>query len=148
MRRITRVFLLSLLFGLAPRISAQITPGDPSPVGEQASGFTLGQNYPNPFNPETRIPFELHEDLFSEGGTAVVSVRVFNILRQFVAVPTALSHPSGQAPLVDLEYMIPGRYEAYWDGRDQVGREVASGIYFLRLTVNGVSVVSRMYVAK
>ncbi len=148
MRRTKRVFLLSLLLGLAPGLSAQITPNDPSPVGGKASGFTLGQNYPNPFNPETRIPFELHEDLFSDGGTAVVSVRVFNILRQFVATPTALSHPSGQAPLSDLAYMIPGRYEAFWDGRDQVGREVASGIYFVQLTVNGISVVSRVYVAK
>lgn len=148
MRRITRVFLLSLLFGLAPRISAQITPGDPSPVGEQASGFTLGQNYPNPFNPETRIPFELNESLFTEGRTAVVSVRIYNVLQQFVASPVALRHPNGQGPLIDLEYTQPGRHEAYWDGRDRSGREVASGIYFVQLTVNGARAIIRMYVTK
>jgi len=148
MRRTTRVFLLSLLFGLAPGISAQITPDDPPPAGGQASGFTLGQNYPNPFNPETRIPFELHEDLFSDGRTAIVSVRILNVLQQFVDAPIALSHPGGQAPLIDLEYLAPGRYEAYWDGRDQLGREVASGIYFLWVSVNGVSAFTRMYVAK
>jgi len=117
-------------------------------VREQESGFTLGQNYPNPFNPETRIPFDLNEVLFTDGRTAVVSVRIYNVLQQFVASPIALNHPSGQAPLVDLEYGSPGRYEAYWNGLDQSGREVASGIYFVQLTVNGVTDVRRMYVAK
>jgi hypothetical protein len=140
------VFLLSLFY-LAPGVSAQGTPGN-IPDGGQESGFTLGQNYPNPFNPETRIPFELLDDLFSDGGTAVVSVRIFNVLQQFVAAPIALSHLSGQSPLIDLEYMTPGPYEAYWDGRDQSGREVASGIYFVQLTVNGVRALRRMYVAK
>ena len=148
MRRILSVFLLSGLFGFASEISAQGPPGDARPAGEQESGFVLGQNYPNPFNPETRIPFDLLEGLFSDGGTAVVSVRIYNVLQQFVAIPTALSHPNGEAPLVDLEYATPGRYEAYWDGLDQSGREVASGIYFVQLTVNGVTAVMRMYVAK
>ena len=148
MRRTLSVFLLSVLFGLAPGISAQGPSGDTDPAGEQESGFTLGQNYPNPFNPETRIPFDLLEVLFTDGGTAVVSVRIYNVLQQFVASPTALSHRSGRAPLVDLEYTTPGRYEAYWDGLDQSGREVASGIYFVQLTVNGVTAVMRMYVAK
>ena len=148
MRRILSVFLLSVLFALAPGISAQGPPGDTDPAGEQESGFTLGQNYPNPFNPETRIPFDLLEVLFTDGGTAVVSVRIYNVLQQFVASPTALSHPSGRAPFVDLEYTTPGRYEAYWDGLDRSGREVASGIYFVQLTVNGVTAVMRMYVAK
>ncbi len=148
MRRILGVFLLSVLFGLAPGISAQGTPGDSGLAREQESGFTLGQNYPNPFNPETRIPFDLNEVLFTDGRTAVVSVRIYNVLQQFVASPIALSHPSGQAHLVDLEYGSPGRYEAYWNGLDQSGREVASGIYFVQLTVNGVTDVRRMYVAK
>ena len=148
MRRILSVFLLSVLFGLAPGISAQGPPADTGPAGEQESSFTLGQNYPNPFNPETRIPFDLLEVLFTDGATAVVSVRIYNVLQQFVASPVALSYPSGRVPLVDLEYMTPGRYEAYWDGLDQSGREVASGIYFVQLTVNGVTAVMRMYVAK
>ena len=148
MRRNLSVFLLSVLFGLAPGISAQAPPGDTRPGGEQESGFILGQNYPNPFNPETRIPFDLLDGLFADGGTAIVSVRIYNVLQQFVATPTALNHPSGQAPLVDLEYVTPGRYEAYWNGLDQSGREVASGIYFVQLTVNGATAVMRMYVAK
>ncbi len=140
--------MFSMLFTLAPGISAQVLPADTAATGEPEGGFTLGQNYPNPFNPETRIPFELHEGLFSDGGTAVVSVRIYNVLTQPIGSPVALNHISGQVPLIDLEYLSPGRYEAYWDGLDQFGREVASGIYFVQLTVNGVRDMMRMYVAK
>ena len=140
--------MFPVLFALAPGVSAQVLPPDSTTAGEPESGFTLGQNYPNPFNPETRIPFELHEGLFTDGGTAVVSVLIYNVLTQPVGNPVALNHISGQVPLIDLEYLSPGRYEAYWDGRDQLGREVASGIYFVQLTVNGATDMMRMYVAK
>jgi hypothetical protein len=148
MGRILSVLPLLVLLAPVQGVSAQVDPPDPAPSGEPQSGFTLGQNYPNPFNPETRIPFELHEGLFADGGTAIVSIHIFNVLVQPVASPTALNHPAGQAPLVDLEYVSPGTYEAYWDGRDQFGREVASGIYFVQLTVNGQRDLKRMYVAK
>ena len=143
MRRI--VCVLSLLLALsglsAPAVSGQ--------ERQQESGFKLGQNYPNPFNPATRIPFELTEDLFVDGKTAVVSLRIYNMLQQFVAAPTALNHPSGDGtPLINLEYPQPGRHEAYWDGHDISGRQVASGIYFVQLTVNGKIAVMKMWVAK
>ena len=147
MGRISCVLLIFTLFAVPAKISAQST-GERRPGERQENGFRLGQNYPNPFNPETRIPFELNESLFTEGRTAVVSVRIYNVLQQFVASPVALRHPNGQGPLIDLEYTQPGRHEAYWDGRDRSGREVASGIYFVQLTVNGATAVIRMYVAK
>ena len=147
MGRISCVFLIFTLFAFTSKTSAQST-GERRPGEDQESGFTLGQNYPNPFNPETRIPFELHETLFTDGRTAIVSVRIYNVLQQFVAAPVALRHPNGQGPLIDLEYLQPGRHEAYWDGRDRSGREVASGIYFVQLTVNGVRAIIRMYVTK
>ena len=143
MRRIARV--LSLLLALSG-LSAPAVYGQER---QQESGFTLGQNYPNPFNPTTRIPFELFEDLFVDGKTAVVSLHIYNILQQFVAAPTALNHSSGDGgPLINLEYVQPGRYEAYWDGRDVSGRQVASGIYFVQITVNGQINVMKMWVAK
>ena len=52
-----------------------------------------------------------------------------------------------EAHLVALSCKISA-LRIYWDGRDQAGREVASGIYFVVLTVNGVSGFNRMYVAK
>ena len=115
---------------------------------EPESGFELGRNYPNPFNPDTRIPFDLFDGVLPEGRPANVTIRIFNILRQYVASPTALGHPAGDGtPIVDVEYTSPGHYEAYWDGRDRSGSFVASGVYILELTVNGRSQVRRMFVS-
>lgn len=116
--------------------------------GSSAGGFDLEQNYPNPFNPETTIPFTLGEELFASGAPVVVTLRVFNLLSQPVAYPIALQHPAGAVEVRGLEYTRPGRHEAYWDGTDQSGRQVASGIYFMMLTVNGQSVTKKMYALK
>src|SRR5258707_13602912 len=53
---------------------------------EQKQSGSLGQNYPNPFNPETAIPFEITN---CEGavGQQTVSIKIFNVLAQIVAVP-------------------------------------------------------------
>ncbi|MEX0979574.1 MAG: hypothetical protein WDZ89_00675 [Gemmatimonadota bacterium] len=142
------LFMLLLLPGATEELAAQQVGGAES-SGQRASGFTLEQNRPNPFNPETRIPFVLDETLFVDGRPAVVSIRIFNALQQFVATPTALNHAMGQGvDVVDLEYRNAGRFEAYWDGRDRRGDSVASGIYFLQLIVNGKSQIRRMLVAK
>ena len=146
MRRHCRVlFLLLSILGLTATATAQQV----GPDGKQDSGFILESNYPNPFNPETKIPFVLFEDLFADGKPVVVSVRIFNVLRQFITAPTALNHPRGEGvPVLELEYPFPGRFEAYWDGRDGRGRQVASGVYLVQLTVNGKTQVQRMYVTK
>jgi hypothetical protein len=148
MRRTVSVLsVLFLSFGAPSVLSAQ--EGGRGASSGQESGFQLEQNYPNPFNPETKIPFVLSEGLFVDGRPAVVSLRIFNLLQQMVAVPVALGHPSGEGVEVrQLDYYAPGRYEAYWDGNDLSGRQVASGIYFMQLTVNGVSKTRKMYVLK
>jgi hypothetical protein len=139
------LFVLLSIVGLAPSASAQVVGSG----GKQDPGFALEQNYPNPFNPETKIPFVLGDGLFQDGKPVVVSVRIFNVLQQFITAPTALNHPRGDAvPVLDLEYSGPGKYEAYWDGRDQSGRQVASGVYFVQLTVNGRAQVRKMFVTK
>lgn len=148
MGRILCVFFFLLSFSiLSPQaVTAQVGQGQSS---AQESGFSLGQNYPNPFNPETKIPFELLPRLFEDGQPVRVSVRIYNVLQQFVAAPTALGHPRGDGvPLVELEYTRPGEYEAYWDGRDRSGAQVASGVYFVQLVVNGKSQVKKMFVTK
>ncbi len=138
--------MFSVLLALEPGISAQ-TPSDPAAAEGPESGFTLGQHYTSPVDPETRIPFELYEDLFSDGRTVVVSVRILNVLPQHVASPTACDHLSGPAPLVSLEYVSSGQYEVYWDGLDLFGRVLAAGTYWIVLVVDSDQTVARMYVA-
>jgi hypothetical protein len=140
------LFVLLSILGSTFSASAQQVGSS----GKQDSGFYLEQNYPNPFNPETKIPFVLDEELFAGGQPVVVSVRIFNVLQQFITAPTALNHPHGEGvPVLGLEYPFPGRWEAYWDGRDEFGRQVASGVYFVQLTVNGRKPqVRKMFVTK
>jgi len=121
---------------------------DPPPPSRPGAGFELEPNYPNPFNPETTIPFSLSDELFAGGSPVVVTVRIFNLLSQLVAHPVALAHPAGAVEVRSLEYTQPGRHEAFWDGTDQSGRQVASGIYLLQLTVNGQSGTRKMIVQK
>jgi hypothetical protein len=103
----------------------------------------LGRNYPNPFNPETSIPFTLGEGLFQNGRTPVVSIKIYNILAQLVAVPVLQG--SGDELLDQpLVWNGTGQYTAYWDGKVQsTGREAASGVYVYQLIVDGRRVLSR-----
>jgi hypothetical protein len=100
-------------------------------------GFSLEQNYPNPVNPETWIPFVLEDELFIRSDSGVVTIRIFNMLRQPVAIPTAVDHADRRNPKIEsLSYFSPGRKVAYWDGRDQNGRLVPSGVYYYQMVVN------------
>ena len=92
-----------------------------SPATDLASLPT--QNFPNPFNPSTTIPFELRQP-------AHVSLEVFDILGQRVRALSDEIHSSG-------------RHEIVWNGTDDSGRAVASGIYIYRLVVDGVPLAVR-----
>ena len=130
MRRTLGVGIVLLLLGLL----------GPTDVLGQAGerGSRLRGNYPNPFNPETTIPFDLFDTDFRSGQPAVVTIRIYNLFRQLVAIPTALHPPNGNVLVDKLPYTTPGRWEAFWNGTDVRGRKVASGIYYVVLTVNGV----------
>ena len=86
---------------------------------------SLGQNYPNPFNPRTTISFTLPK-------AEAVTLAVFDIEGRLVST------------LVD-EAASAGENAAQWDGRDELGRSVASGIYFYRLQ-SGTEVRTRKMV--
>jgi hypothetical protein len=90
--------------------------------------FTLYQNYPNPFNPETRIDFELPQG-------CRVELSVYNLLGRKVRV------------LADGDYSA-GSHTVAWDGRDDYGSAVSSGVYFYRLTASGISETRKMLLMK
>jgi hypothetical protein len=108
----------------------------------------LLRNYPNPFNPETTIPFELDQSVFEGGHRPAVSLRIYNILAQLVAVP--ILQGSGQ-PLdeVKLDWNGTGRFSAYWDGKILgTNREASSGVYVYQLIVDGRRFSNRMTIIK
>ncbi len=107
----------------------------------------LGQNYPNPFNPETKIPFELQ---YCEGtnGQHVVSVRIYNVLAQLVAIPKLEGGPAPNQPVSKLSLPC-GQFIAFWDGKILgSGKEAASGVYLYELTVDGERSARKAFVAK
>lgn len=141
MRRSSCVSVILLLgLGIVPAALTAQQPGS-SPGNRGAPSSKLGQNYPNPFNPTTKIPFRVDEsDLV--GGVARVTIRIFNVLQQFIAYPDALdsaeSSGGGQGPSVNnLTVRDTEWHTAYWDGLDRNGRQVASGLYYVQLIING-----------
>lgn len=125
------------------------------PRGRKAAGG-LGQNYPNPFNPETTIPFTIGDSSCSDGGQPhVVSLRIYNILAQMVAVPVLQggSSTSGAGAAtgrpVDHLSLTCGQYSAYWDGKIlNTNTEVPSGVYVYELVIDGQRIMKKMFVAK
>ncbi len=90
--------------------------------------FYLKQNYPNPFNPVTRIRFGLARN-------ERVRLEVFNALGQKVRT------------LVNRE-MTTGRYTLEWDGRNDWGRALSSGVYIYRLSAGTFSRAHKMILLK
>ena len=90
--------------------------------------FELYQNYPNPFNPQTTIEYFLPR-------ASRVKIEIFNILGQKVRT------------LIDT-YLEPGRYRVHWDGTDDRGIKVTSGIYIYRLVAGDVVISKKMVLLK
>jgi hypothetical protein len=105
-----------------------------TPEGEQiaaqtsvkagARQYALHQNYPNPFNPTTLIPFEIKDEVQT-------TLSIYNLRGQLVRT------------LVD-GVMAPRAYQIGWDGRDNRGQRVSSGVYFYKLTAGNFQDVRKM----
>ena len=93
----------------------------------------LLRNYPNPFNPETWIPYQLAE-------SAEVTLTIYDMNGQLVQ-------------RLEVGHQAAGMYQSrsravYWDGRNQLGESVASGLYFYTLTTGDFTATRRMLILK
>jgi len=78
--------------------------------------FSVSQNYPNPFNPSTTIQYDIPQ---GESPTPV-DINIYDLRGRLVR------------KLVD-EDKTPGRYQVHWDGRNDRGQKVSSGVYLYRI---------------
>lgn len=91
------------------------------------------QNFPNPFNPDTWIPYHLKED-------SNVLIKIYSVSGQLVRT-------------LNLGYKTAGSYisksdSAYWDGKNEYGDTVASGVYFYHLQTDKSILVKKMTMIK
>lgn len=96
------------------RTGSLILSVDPGPEEGTPTGFVLHQNYPNPFNPTTTIPFEISSSAF-------VTVNVYDLLGREIR------------SLINQEFSA-GTYSVRWNGQNDNGQPMPSGMYFVRMT--------------
>ena len=102
-------------------------------ANQNVSETKLLPNYPNPFNPETWIPYQLAEP-------ADVSVKVYDVSGHLVRSISVGLKPVG--------YYLTRERAAYWDGRNEVGEPVSSGVYFLQFIAGGFSATRQVVMLK
>lgn len=116
---------------------------------EPTTGSVLGQNYPNPFRESTTIPFSIGgaPDCVDPSRQYRVTLRVYNMLAQLVAIPVLQGGSAGASTGQPVREVVLtcGQYTAVWDGKyTGSSRELASGVYLYHLEVDGRAIVRKM----
>ena len=93
----------------------------------------LLQNFPNPFNPETWIPFRLADE-------SDVTIQIYNPKGQLVRRLSPGTLPAG-------DYSSQAQ-AIYWDGRNQMGESVSSGVYLYTINTGDFSATRKMLIRK
>ncbi len=107
-----------------PLQSVTITVTSVSNEEQTPERFSLGQNYPNPFNPTTTIEYELPRD-------SQVVLQIYNLLGQGIRILLNNSKPTGMHSVV-------------WDGKNDLGQIVSSGVYIYRIQVGSFTQTRKM----
>jgi hypothetical protein len=112
---------------------SQIWDGMDIDIDRPSSGFVMMQNYPNPFNPETWIPYYLKEDVR-------VIIKIYTENGQLVRT-------------LDLGHKTSGLYiakekAAYWDGKNEEGEQVSSGLYFCSIKAGEHTATMKMLITR
>jgi len=128
----TQIETLSIDYGVLcdlTNFSGPTETDDPiSPLYEQTVKF-IG-NYPNPFNPQTSIQFDVKTDI-----PLSIEIRIYNLRGQLIR--TLTRNVRGK-----------GSYQLIWDGKDNKGNNVSSGIYFFSLIADNCKITSKMVLMK
>ena len=116
--------------GVVRALDGRVSPLQPTRAVVRAlpTVFQLGQNYPNPFNPATTIHYQL-----PIAGSARVDI--FDLLGQRVRTLVNEAKPAGF-------------YSIGWNGYDDAGQAVASGVYFYRLEIEGFTDIKKLMLVK
>ena len=115
------------------RVDVELATLIPAPARPLPESFSLGQNYPNSFNPDTWIPYALPKD-------SDVFIRIYTV-RGTVVREWNLGHQ-------EAGYYDTKEKSAYWDGRNNVGEKLASGIYFYVLHAGDFTATRKMVLHK
>jgi len=102
-------------------------------ISSVVNQFHLGQNYPNPFNPETWIPYQLSKK-------SDVIIRIHNLKGKLIRTINIGQKEAG--------FYMSQKRSAYWDGRDNLGEKVASGVYFYTLQAGEFRDTRKMVILK
>ncbi len=116
----TRGFFIVFESDVAVKVQAE---------GEILTGYYLAQNYPNPFNPTTWIEFVLPKDEF-------VTLKIYTLDGREVKT------------LVENKLYSAGRHRISWDGTDNIGSKVASGVYIYRIEAGKFKASKKMLFLK
>lgn len=93
------------------------------------ASFSLEQNYPNPFNPSTTIRFSIPQ-------SEIVSIEIYDVQGELIKT------------LIKNSDQSTGTFELKWDGKDNSGKIVPSGIYFTRMSAGKFNQVQKMVFLK
>jgi 5'-nucleotidase / UDP-sugar diphosphatase len=118
---------------LADKLKESLIPGLPkfdefTEESNLPGNFALSQNYPNPFNPETKIDYTLPAG-------SDVNIEIYDILGQRVKTLVSGYQPAGEQTVI-------------WNGRDDAGQKVSSGIYFYKMQAGNFVETKKMSLMK
>ncbi len=108
--------------------ASTLTTSVGEPFNDVPTTFAISQNFPNPFNPTTTFDYAVSKQSF-------VAIKVYNLLGQEVRT------------LVSQEMSV-GVHQTIWDGKDNVGAEVPSGLYLYKMIAGGFSETKKMMFLK
>ncbi|MCY3723509.1 MAG: T9SS type A sorting domain-containing protein [Candidatus Poribacteria bacterium] len=108
-------------------------PNQIAAANQRVRETKLLSNYPNPFNPETWIPYQLAE-------ASDVSMKIYEVSGHLVRTISVGFKPVG--------YYLTRERAAYWDGRNETGEPVSSGVYFLQFVAGDFVATQRVVIVK